>query len=330
MLFTHFFILVIIILIVQIVCCVGNRTILEVGHEMITTPTVFVLGAGASKPYGLPLGGELVGKITSLGKKWAKGLGLDGDHYDSFKSELLMSHQPSIDAFLEHRPEFIEIGKLAIADVLLRSENSGYLIEKSEERWYTAFANDKLCGGAFEEFAKNKVAVVTFNYDRSLEQFLFVVLKSRYGKSEPEVAEMLKKIEIIHVHGSLGRLPWQGGSGKPIRYGDPTTEEEVRESAACINIVTDAELNDCDEFKKARKVLAASDNVFLLGFGYHRANVERLELSKKREHTCVGTSFGFTYPEVRHLGSQHKWLNAEHGKMRPIHEFVRNSSYVGL
>ena len=35
----------------------------------------------------------------------------------------------------------------------------------------------------FEDFEKNLVSVITFNYDRSLEQFLFISLKSRYGKS---------------------------------------------------------------------------------------------------------------------------------------------------
>ena len=47
---------------------------------MITKPTVLVLGAGASNPYGYPLGGELLGDVISM-------LG-NGEYINIFPSDL--------------------------------------------------------------------------------------------------------------------------------------------------------------------------------------------------------------------------------------------------
>jgi hypothetical protein len=51
-----------------------------------------------------------------------------------------------------------------------------------------------------------------FNYDRSLEHFLFTALKYSSGKSDDECAGKLKTIPIIHLHGDLGALPHTGAA----------------------------------------------------------------------------------------------------------------------
>lgn len=86
---------------------------------MIRRQTVFVLGAGASYPYGFPTGEGLVNEVISLA-----GLDrtLDAFLYNGcvdldvkrFARDLADSDSPSVDSFLEHRPDFLRIGKLAI------------------------------------------------------------------------------------------------------------------------------------------------------------------------------------------------------------------------
>jgi hypothetical protein len=101
---------------------------------VITKPTVFVLGAGSSQPYRFPSGSELVDRvwqrILHFGDdnrenpldEQLKGLKHSHDKTVEFARELRFSRGYSIDRFLEMRPEFMEIGKAAIADVLLDAE----------------------------------------------------------------------------------------------------------------------------------------------------------------------------------------------------------------
>src|SRR5229473_2124193 len=90
--------------------------------------TVFVLGAGASAPYGFPLGLDLldlvVTRMTLRDKPnlFTQFLGQSYDEMLTFGEALARSGRTSVDAFLEHRPEFIELGKLAIAYALMDRE----------------------------------------------------------------------------------------------------------------------------------------------------------------------------------------------------------------
>jgi hypothetical protein len=180
---------------------------------MITTPTVLVLGAGASCPYGFPTGKELKVEIcNAFSKPEAEGCQFlsantnhSADEFLQFGNAFLKSGQSSVDAFLEHRPEFLEVGKLAIAYCLIPREDEERLYQADEKRggdWY-GYLSEKL-NATFEEFGNNELSIITFNYDRSLEHFLLNSLHYSHGKKFEECAETLAKIPIIHVYGQLG------------------------------------------------------------------------------------------------------------------------------
>ena len=84
---------------------------------MITKPTVLVLGAGTSIPYGYPSGVGLVKDIIQhiSNTDWRElfsAYGVSVSEMESLKSELYLSQKLSIDAFLEYRPEFLRIRKI--------------------------------------------------------------------------------------------------------------------------------------------------------------------------------------------------------------------------
>jgi hypothetical protein len=60
--------------------------------------------------------------------------------------------------------------------------------------------------GALDEFARNPVIFITFNYDRYLEHRMIRGLVARYNVLPHEAWTALAS-KIIHVHGSLGDLP---------------------------------------------------------------------------------------------------------------------------
>jgi hypothetical protein len=201
-----------------------------------------------------------------------------------FKSELFLSHQPSVDAFLEHRPEFRDAGKLAIALSLMARENEKILnnFEKRKVGFYDYLFTQ--LNTSWEEFGNNKLSIITFNYDRSLEHYLFTALKHSYGKSDELIVKALSNIPIVHVHGSLGSLPWQETGGRPysvIQFvGHPVeTAKQIEPASKNILIVSDEE-KSTNEFNLAFECLKSAKRIYFLGFGYHEPNLKKLRLNE--------------------------------------------------
>ena len=174
---------------------------------MITTPTVLVLGAGASCPYGFPTAKELKNRICEVFsnpdviRRLAEGLERSRDQFVEFRESFWRSGTSSVDAFLEGRPEFLDVGKLAIAYCLIPFENEAdlYRPPTDDGDWYL-YLSERL-NASFDEFENNKLSIITFNYDRSLEHHLFNSLRNWHGRSVDECIEKLAKVPIIHVYG---------------------------------------------------------------------------------------------------------------------------------
>jgi hypothetical protein len=172
---------------------------------------VLILGAGSSIPYGFPSGRDLIFDIVQRVGRNAKSdskrillqVGFSQDEIDSFSDELIGSNQPSIDAFLENRREYIEVGKAAIAATLIPREVPDYLTRRqTEQRWYEYLYQQ--LGAQQIEFPKHRSSIITFNYDRSLEYFLYNSIKHSYGTSDEETLALFKSIPKVHIYGQLG------------------------------------------------------------------------------------------------------------------------------
>lgn len=273
---------------------------------MITKPTVLVLGAGASKPYGYPTGKELYyhalyllgpdqGELATF--LWGSG---NAHQFDPFREALYGCGLESIDTFLESRKQFVLVGKLVMAYILCLREEPAILHQRTDEpgRWYKyLFGIMKTNVDHLEDFSQNRLAVITFNYDRSLEQFLFTSLKHSFGESDAKCAAELAKIPIVHVHGRLGWLPWQ--QGRPVRgYEKPERSAGVIEAARSIKIVHEqSDVDSSTEFIQAHDLLAKASTICFLGFGYHETNVKRLQLERLDKNCWVG---GTCFQQTEH------------------------------
>jgi hypothetical protein len=265
---------------------------------MITTPTVLVLGAGASHPYGFPTGERLKREIcgTFSGPDTPAALLLcpqTGHHkFFEFREAFLRSGQPSIDAFLQYRPNFLEVGKLAIAYCLIPYENELHLYQMCDPDrggdWYQ-YLSVKL-DAPFEKFGENRLSIITFNYDRSLEHYLLNALQNSHAQRPEEYAKALAKIPIIHVHGQLGRHPYpQPG----CRQYSPHLQDyrAASEAAAGITLLHE---ETSGSLEQARQLLAAAERIGFLGFGYHSLNIERIAIDTAGvgSKSIVGTTRG--------------------------------------
>ncbi len=149
---------------------------------MTSTPTVFILGAGASAPYGFPTGPGLVRRLihrimdpreSQLSHPIRTLIEMGHSHLKlmEFAQAVQKSGLSSVDLFLEHRPEFMEIGKRTMGALLIEGEMPQSLHIEGEDRWYKRVWN-QIAEAVRRGMKEDQVSFVTFNYDRSLEEYL--------------------------------------------------------------------------------------------------------------------------------------------------------------
>jgi hypothetical protein len=269
----------------------STAPLLWYNSAMIRQPTVIVFGAGASSSYGFPFGDQMIQKIhQQLNPKqntWIPKLiecGISDEKIEEFRKALLLSQPYSVDSFLEHRPEFIEVGKLIIALSLIPMESDYRLFPdgSASSGCYRYIFNQMKSGTAgYKEFNDNKLSIITFNYDRSFEHYLYTAFQNTYGISFDECTAVLREVPIIHVHGTLGKLPWQSSdAGEEKRDYIPETDiKDIQIAAAQIKIISEGS-DTSEEFKTAIQYLHGAEKVYFLGFGYNSTNLSRLKINK--------------------------------------------------
>lgn len=256
---------------------------------MINTKTVFVLGAGASIPYGFPSGAELrrmlCAPITRCSRKgdvnWIDSiakLGIREADSRCFAEAFLKSGITSIDSFLSRRHEFEKIGKAAIAAIICALEEPQALHKTdNDDDWYSHLWN-ALAAGVHDcgSLASNQVRFVTFNYDRSLEYFLLQSCQETFGVNDDTAVRALKPLRIIHVYGALGKLD-QNRTLETRPYETRVGSTELSVAAKGIKIIPESR-SDAPEFNEARDLFGWAEQVCFLGFGFDPLNVSRLNL----------------------------------------------------
>ena len=249
---------------------------------MLTRPTVLVLGAGASAPFGFKLGADLSHNIVkhllpgnALFNDLVTHGGVSEEAIARFRKRFLIAGRYSIDAFLERKDEqTVWLGKMALAHELITDEDPERVF-RFQENWMREMYVQLNTG--FDDFEKNTLSIITFNYDRSVEHFLFGTLMSE-NENEKECREVIKAIPIIHLHGKLGYLDWQDGD--PTRpYETSINPTALKVCVESIKVIHEAEPDD-EDFKRAKELLAAADKIAFLGFGYSPTNLTRLDVAK--------------------------------------------------
>jgi NAD-dependent SIR2 family protein deacetylase len=274
---------------------------------MITTPTVLILGAGASCPYGFPTAKGLKELIceefSSTGTRASQFLSClnpEGSKYapeefSKFRDAFLKSGQPSVDAFLQRRPEFLGVGKLAIAFCLMPFEKEETLYHPDSNDWYE-YLSVKL-NSSFEEFGKNKLSIITFNYDRSLEHYLLNSLMNLHGKPRDECVKALAQIPIVHVYGQIGERPYPQQGSQMYRPDQIEHPRYVETAAAGIRLYhEEAEAASTS----ARELLSRAKRICFLGFSYNPLNVARLSIGGSLDLSTmiIGTTRGLFGIEI--------------------------------
>ena len=251
---------------------------------LIPCSTLLVLGACASKPYGLPLGSELRADICAAareGNATTHAVAQDGRfvHHEiqHVAKTFLRSGVNSIDAFLARYDHLVGAGKALIAALLCSRENPDNIFsEDNPDHWYRLLWN-VLIDGARHDLKQNNVRFLTFNYDRSLEYFLHEATKGTFGLNDTAAFAEWSQMEVLHVYGSVGEFNFADGEhiGRTRPYSTEIRPRELEAAAAGINIIPEGR-DDAPVFGTARQWFAWAKRVYVLGFGFDRLNCDRL------------------------------------------------------
>ncbi len=284
---------------------------------MITEKTVFVVGAGLSNDYGFPLGPELKNRILKGTDPYSSTptvkqnlsildeLGFDAKEINIFRRQLATGVFDTIDLFLERREgdnysRLRKLGRTAIAMTLIPLELPQQQVGQTDADFYS-FLFDRMAKKTSKEaFAENKITIITYNYDRSYENFLQTALINHYDLTPAEANDMIKKMKIIHVHGSLGGMPWQDKTRRdyaPIL--SPTLVDIASKSIVTFN---DADANST-EYVDARKEMSEASNLVFVGFGFHPMNLSRLAagISPANKNRIIGTALGLSTVDIEEI-----------------------------
>jgi hypothetical protein len=278
-------------------------------------------------PYGYPSSEDLrkriLGNQTQAVVDSLKANDVSNEQLKEFRDSFYLAGRMSIDAFLEHRPTLQRVGKLLIAAHILSCENPNALYPDSDD-WYPMLAD--LLNNRYDLIDFSNTTIVTLNYDRSLEQFLFNAFHNRHGRENADTAMLVRSLNVLHVYGDVGLLEWQVEDGR--RYGAALTPESVRRAATRINIISDDRDKSDDTLQPARRAIADADCVFLLGMAYHPENMRRLgfPLPKNKERVVSGTVFDLTHEEIEFRRKAYK-LDMVGSALRKCDWFLRDNSY---
>ena len=272
---------------------------------------VFVVGAGASVGFGLPVGETLLKRVSALTHfrfdDWGRPTQGDMQIWDALQkpdrnetrayaeaakklsdtAELTLSVDDLLKSFDENQ-RLVEIGKLAVAKVILDAEREGSLgkisngeghdgLGQLSDSWiYQLFrhirttVHDNERAGIFSRFA-----VINFNYDRCIEQFLFIALQRAFHIDVSQAADALESLHIIHPYGSLGALDWSRAHGA-IPYGAKSSQVKLPDVAKGLRTYTEQKKGGLEQ-DIISDVIKRCNMIVFLGFGFHPQNMAILQ-----------------------------------------------------
>jgi hypothetical protein len=287
--------------------------------KMINIETVFIIGAGASQPYKYPTGDELHDLICHkfpselqaiLGKAKIPDREQTGQMNAAreLSRRFRASHTASIDLWLSNNTQYLDIGKLAIANSIIKAEMQSNLffddrLKEKGQDWFTFLFNEmitnELGNSPLQHFRFNKAYFVTFNYDRLLEQLIYSSLVNSFCDTpEDEIKERLFRYPIYHVYGCIDDFPW---AQMKYPYGIlPFYNKEFVEYACERIKIVNEERKMADDLSDIKLILENAKRVFFLGFGYDTVNMQRLGLpnSIKNVGRIYGTGYGLSKHQI--------------------------------
>ncbi len=140
-----------------------------------------------------------------------------------------------------------------------------------------------------------KLSIVTFNYDRSLEYFLYNAFMKSFRLDSGQAIKLTKCIPVIHVYSELGLPRFLSKEGRD--YAITVTTEDIRKCIEGIKIMPEAEETHSG-FNQVHQILSEAKKLIIIGFSFHSLSVQRLKLAELYKGKVIGTVMGMELGEI--------------------------------
>lgn len=243
-----------------------------------------------------------------------------------FREQLRGQTSDTIDRFIHDNPGHQLIGKILLAqNILLRmysgsddSDSDTCLSLRtfskrsfgSRRNWYHGLMNHmRLDASDGKAVANNKLTIVTFNYDSSLE----LALASSLGRTERHAgADWQQAVRVLHING-----------GPPVLNQKITDVGRfIVQSAKTITLVEDEPDEDLSHIRgTARHAIQDADKIFVIGFNFDSANVATIGLTdvQKSKVYCLNYDGNLGLANrIRKLGIADRTVSGEPDNPRHI------------
>lgn len=235
---------------------------------------------------------------------------------------------PSIDTFLHnnsHDPLMVEAGKAAIVHQILTSEQQSFASNEYASRrhfesenqhrqvphnigglkWDTYAIQNSYLGVVWDEVCQDhgmrtvdkmfdNLSVINFNYDRSIEYVLHRKLSRTFPDIRKEVCNrIVDAIDVIRPYGSPHGS--EAYSEASLAYGS----EDLRNLSSYIdNIRTYTEAIDENLESRIKSTIMASEVVIILGFGFHRQNLDLISSGGDSRKSVYFSALGLSVDDM--------------------------------
>ncbi len=210
----------------------------------------------------------------------------------------------SIDLFLSRNKEtHYEQGKFILAWCILYFESICKFnedIREPDTDWYKWFYNEItkeiITSNELEKIKENKLNIITFNYDRSFEEFLSQSLLYSFAGDRRDVINILDWIKVIHTYGKILELQWESPTSGE-KYQTNNILDLAEKAKDNIQIIYDERKTQVEEIQK---IISSAYRIFFLGFSYSRENLEAIGMNNllTKHQYLYGTALGFKDKEV--------------------------------
>ena len=167
----------------------------------------------------------------------------------------------------------------------------------TNDHWYPLLYERLSRGRTWATLDLSEVTIITFNYDRSLERYLYLSLEKNFGAGEFELCQKMKTLDITHVYGAIGE-PWPGDGHE--RYAPRTGTDQYAIVTRRLRLIgQDGDSRSAqDTQKRISAKLSAANTICFLGFGYDSDNLDVLGFPSVNDRTeakrIVGTAYGLS------------------------------------
>lgn len=262
--------------------------------------TTFIIGAGASFEFDLPLG---TGLRTSIGNRMGHFTHVDhltGDEPLVLAIQGLKGTRAEvIDAAAEARaalPIFDSVDdfllqfsgkelvgslcRLVIAETILAAEarsklrlafdgdpaSRGYTHDEIRPTWLGQLVKKAIFKAGSPDRAIENLSFIVFNYDRCIESYLIAGLRDGFAISTEDAAELTSRIPMLHVYGDVGQLPQLSDGVSGVAFGE--SRVDLARIAARIRTYGEGLAGD-DHAKSVAGLVQTAEQLVFLGYAFH-------------------------------------------------------------